>query len=543
MPDQISLLQPLTSSKPYAHLVTEMEKGELKIPDFQRPFVWKKEQTAKLLDSIIRGYPIGSFIFWQTRDRLMHMRNIGNFDLPEPRADDRILYILDGQQRITSLFAVRKGLVFREQGGAEIDYKDIYIDLEASLEGEADIVVVEKADGDHYISVFRLLNDDFLSILEGYPREYAKKIQGYYKKLDSYSFTTITLDNYPIDVACEVFTRLNTGGTILSLFDIMVAKTYDEPRQFNLAKKFAALRDGDDQPNLASVKYDPLAGIIAAQCAAAILTDEIQRSKMLALPKNDFIDAWAETTASLRKAIDFARTALGALVYQLLPYPAALIPLAWFFAKNGGKDPDAIQKKRLMQLFFWIALTSRYSSATESKVASDIKKTEKILAGEAPDYGNDMIKLNPATFGQTWFSAGNAICKAVLCLLALQNPKSFKSDTAVILDNSWLSRSNSRNYHHFFPRAWLRKKNYDDWQQNCVANITLVKADENLDIGAKPPAQYIAKFASDNPNIDADLASQLIPDRQAIEANDYDAFISRRGKLIADKLNAILACK
>ncbi len=107
-------------SEKYAVLFANIDSGRVKIPQFQRDFVWGKEKTAALIDSILKGFPIGTFILWKTRERLRHMRNIGNFELPEPPSGDAIQYVLDGQQRITSLYAVRKGARIT-QDGREID--------------------------------------------------------------------------------------------------------------------------------------------------------------------------------------------------------------------------------------------------------------------------------------------------------------------------------------------------------------------------------------------------------------------------------------
>ena len=120
--------QPKNQNEKYSVLFTDIDKGRIKIPQFQRDFVWTKAQTAALIDSILKGFPIGTFILWKTNDRLRHMRNIGNIELKEPRSGDPVQYVLDGQQRITSLYAVRKGIRITRDG-KKIDYKDIAIDL------------------------------------------------------------------------------------------------------------------------------------------------------------------------------------------------------------------------------------------------------------------------------------------------------------------------------------------------------------------------------------------------------------------------------
>src|ERR1700722_5236173 len=110
------LLQPDNHNKKYESLFNEIDTGQIKLPMFQREFVWDKEQTARLIDSILKGFPIGTFIFWRTREELRSYKELGNHVLPEKQKGEYALYILDGQQRITSLYAIRKGLRLTKDG-------------------------------------------------------------------------------------------------------------------------------------------------------------------------------------------------------------------------------------------------------------------------------------------------------------------------------------------------------------------------------------------------------------------------------------------
>ena len=95
--------QPKPDSKKYSDLISEIQKGIIKIPKFQREFVWSIDKTAKLLDSILKGYPIGTFILWQTDERINDIKNVGNLGIPPTPEGNKVQYVLDGQQRITSL--------------------------------------------------------------------------------------------------------------------------------------------------------------------------------------------------------------------------------------------------------------------------------------------------------------------------------------------------------------------------------------------------------------------------------------------------------
>src|SRR4051794_13293828 len=81
---QIMQLPQPTHAK-YASLLNDIERGQIKIPQFQREFVWSLQASAALLDSVIKGYPVGTFIFWATKDRLRSVRDLGNVKLPSPK--------------------------------------------------------------------------------------------------------------------------------------------------------------------------------------------------------------------------------------------------------------------------------------------------------------------------------------------------------------------------------------------------------------------------------------------------------------------------
>lgn len=94
-----------TETPTFADLIAEIKRGSIKIPQFQRKFVWKEPQALKLLDSIANNYPVGSLLMWKTNVKLATERNIGNFKLPKTDDMSPTDYVLDGQQRITVVYA------------------------------------------------------------------------------------------------------------------------------------------------------------------------------------------------------------------------------------------------------------------------------------------------------------------------------------------------------------------------------------------------------------------------------------------------------
>ncbi|MBW4539778.1 MAG: DUF262 domain-containing protein [Myxacorys chilensis ATA2-1-KO14] len=116
--------------QPYSirQLLDSVSSGGIRIPAFQRGFVWEMDKVAYLMDSIYKRYPFGSLLFWRTKSKLAIEKKLGQFELPEPREDYPIDYVLDGQQRLTSMFSV-----FQTELEPSIDsgWLKIYFDLEA----------------------------------------------------------------------------------------------------------------------------------------------------------------------------------------------------------------------------------------------------------------------------------------------------------------------------------------------------------------------------------------------------------------------------
>jgi hypothetical protein len=536
--EALNMLQPENQSKKYEALFTEIDTGRIKIPMFQRDFVWTKEQTAKLVDSIIKGFPIGTFIFWKTREELRTMRNIGNVALPEAPKGDAVSYVLDGQQRITSLYAVRKGIRLTKDG-QEIDYSQISIDLSVAPDSDDRVVLVDPPMDTPSIPVHKLLNGTVSELARDY-LDQLERIDIYRQRLTGYDFSTIVIPDYPIDIACEVFTRINTGGTELTLFEIMVAKTYDLERNFDLSVEYEKLLDSKGiEKDLEDAHFNTIPGPTVLQCISAYIVKHSKRSDILKLKKQKFIDDWPIVKDGIFTAVDYFRSHFRIPVSHLLPYDALLVPFTYFFILRKGKQPTSKQNKLLTQYFWWASLTNRFSSGVENKLAQDIEKMDLILKEETPDYRGEEILLTLENLRWRWFSPGDAFCKAVLCLYAFQQPRSFSNDHVVKIDNSWLKTAFSVNYHHFFPRSYLDKQGFPNWKANCILNITIVDDYMNKrSIGAKPPSDYMKAFKKDNVNLADTMSTHLIDDLNdyGVWENNYEIFIERRGQRVLEEL-------
>ncbi len=408
----------------------------------------------------------------------------------------------------------------------------MFIDLDATEDDE--IVILEKGDRpDHnFIRLSELLHGTLMQ-LASYPENYWSKLEEYKKRIQGYEFPIIEVRNVPIDVATVIFTRINVSGKSLSVFEIMVAKTYDEVREFDLSVKFADLIS-----RLTPVNYETLSNTTLLQIVALILEKDCKAQTILKLKKDDFIDTWPKAIDGVERAIEYFRNVLRIPVSQLLPYLALVVPFAYYFYRH--PDPPDHEHQKLLDDFFWrCSLGGRYSSSLESKLAQDIGRIDTILDGKAPEYETGVNTSPKFLIENGWFNASRSFVKAILCILAYERPLSFRNNGIVNISNYWLKQANSKNYHHFFPRSYLRRLGIGDEKANNVINITIVDDYLNKrEIGSKPPSVYMKTFANANPSLASAMATHLINDLEGfgILSDNFDTFIERRAEAISQEL-------
>ncbi|MEU4705229.1 DUF262 domain-containing protein [Nocardia salmonicida] len=517
----------------YSTLLTDIERGTIKIPQFQREFVWSLPNSAKLIDSIIKGYPVGTFIFWSTHERLRAVRGIGGAIFPDAPGGTPTAFVLDGQQRLTSLYAAIQGAKIVRSTGTVDDFSQIFVDLAASEHEPIAVTDVSNLPQGSWISLDDLLNGG-TKVARNYADEYLDNIDEYRRRLAAYDFPIVEVTDAEIDVATEIFTRINVGGKALTTFEIMAAKTYDEARDFDLTEKFNELRN-----HLGSIEYETISDSIPLQLLSMILDGECNRKAILRLDRDQFIDHWGAAMDALETAADYFRGTYRIPVSKLMPFNALLVPFAYYFYHHKRVKPDA-RHKALLEDFFWrCSLGGRYSASVESRLAQDKHRIDGILAGQSPDYEWG-IDLSPEFLIQNgWFTPNRSFVKAILCLYAYHEPKSFEDNAKVHIGNGWLKQANSRNYHHFFPKAYLAKNGVSEREANNVLNITIV--DDYLNkrqIRTDPPSTYLKKFASTNPDLETTMASHLIalPEKSLSRSDNYTAFLHNRAEQVSAEL-------
>lgn len=343
-----------------------------------------------------------------------------------------------------------------------------------------------------------------------------------------------------IEVATEVFTRLNTGGKSLSVFEIMVAKTYDDEREFDLSEKYEELCEelGDWEIPDSTI----------LQLISILLTQQCSRKVILLLKRDAFIDIWDDAVDYIKTAIDFFKKDYRIPVSKLLPYDGLIVPFAYYFCEKSKKTKKKIvtpigdDAKYLQDLFWRIAISERYSAALESRLVQDVRRVDTILKGKKPTY-DWPIDTSPKRFLQDGeFRIGASFTKAILVIYAAKKPKCFRTGRDVTLDNNYLKQANSKNYHHFFPKKILKEADYDDFYINHILNITMI--DDGLNkgiIGARLPSDYLSEFKKENPNLKKHLETHLIDlEKDKVLKNDYETFFENRAKRVSAELKKLI---
>ncbi|WNC95229.1 DUF262 domain-containing protein (plasmid) [Paraburkholderia sp. FT54] len=508
--------------------------GEIRIPAFQRGFVWEMDRVAYLLDSIYKGYPFGSLLFWRTKHQLTTERNLGTFTLPEPHVDYPIDYVIDGQQRLTSVFTV-----FQTELKAEPnpDWADVYFDLEAGANPQdSAFIAISPADGYDKNRYFPM-NVLFDSVKYRLNTEHldAKKIELVDRLQERFKEAQLpvqVLKSEDRSSVAIVFERINHLGVALDTLQLLSAWTWSD--DFDLLDKFRELKEELSDFGFAGVGDD---ADLVLSCVAGILTHEPGPERLLELNGAAVRDQFSVVENGIRGAIDFLRTQLKVVHLKLLPYPSMLIPLAVFFAEADGKEivfgGDSFQT---IKRWFWrTCFSARYTSQTRKTTITDIEQMVKLKAGEATTLDHIDVTVTPDFFHST-FRVGAAATKTFVLLLANNDPRSLLSGKNIDLDKV-LQRYNRSEFHHIYPRAFLREQGFADGEINVLGNFCFLSAAENKNIGRKRPSVYVNDLAGDAALSEQTLATAFCDAKQFDD--NYKPFLAARCARLVDFANQL----
>lgn len=512
-------------------LIDRITSGDIRIPAFQREFVWEPDQVAFLLDSIYKGYPIGTVIFWKTDVRLDTERNLGSFHLPDPQKDYPVNYVLDGQQRLTSLFSTFQS----ELKPQSADWTDIYFDMAAADNLQESVFLPldpDDIDPKRHFAIKTLYDTvAYRKATNGFDDPLLQRIDDLQSRFKEYLIPNEIFETADRNKVAIVFERINRAGTELNVFELLSAWSWSE--DFDLADKFSDLQD-----KIAEHGYEDLTNDkdLQLRICAGVITGETSPSKILDLQGEDIRNRFAEIENGIIGAIDFLKRELGVKHFKMLPFPGILVPLSCFFAttRPDGVNYTAIQKQKLI-IWFWRAVFGRrFSADVNTRQSHDILEMKLLQATEGHDFKYPKAE-NKIDFEKGNFSAGNANSKSLMLLLSSLTPSSFLSG-AKIDTGKVLKKGSKHEFHHIFPKDYLTKQGLDRREINVLANICFLTRSDNNNIKNKAPSTYLAEIPEMHRK--QYLNEALCPENT--EELKYQDFKTQRALMLIEKADELM---
>lgn len=511
-------------------LINRINSGDIRIPAFQRAYVWKQNQILDLLDSVVKNYPVGSVLLWSTNERLKHTRNIAGYKIPDNAIEYPVNYVLDGQQRISSIYATFSDKTEQdtdtEEYNPDLDIFEIYYDFTAKAflpKNEVDTT------SDSVIYLRNFLNGaKLIESLKTLNARYHTEAQELYSKFINYEIPVVTIKYREKNEVGIIFERINNTGTKLTTLDLMTAWTWTD--DFHLLESITDLLDELDEKNFGELTQN-----ILLQAISGVIQNDTTTQSIINLTGEQVRDSWTLFCESLRKSIDFLSTELICSHQDFLPAHQQIVSLCKFFSINGTVSAE--QLKALKKWFWKTSFSNRYSTGqTTSKMNSDIETIINIRADNFIEVENFKYSVTTNELVETKFSKANPLTRAFLLLMAQHSPTDLIKNTKIDIAQA-LSRYNRKQYHHIFPNAFLKKQGFPHGKIFSIVNFCFLPADSNKKISKKSPSDYFFNLI---PQVDFNniLASNLIPlKKELYQKDNYNDFLIKRAELIINEID------
>lgn len=519
-------------------LLEDIAIGEIGLPDIQRPFVWDTKHVRDLFDSMYRGYPIGTLLFWENGYPGEH-RTIG----VDGKQKVPHLLIVDGQQRLTALYAVMKGVPIVDKNFRQRRLRIAFSPLEEKFEVTntaiertptwiPDISVLWQPDFDQYAFVYQFLKH--LAGRRGLRPEERKQIPQAIQRL-------VNLINYPLtaleisvtateEQVSEIFVRINSRGRMLNQADFiltLMSVFWDEGRKEleNFSRR-AKHPPPDNRPSPYNLYFQPSPDqLLRVDVALAfrrarlehvysiLRGKDLQTGEFSAERRDAQFALLREAQAqvlNLQHWHDFLKVLkrAGYIHPRMITSQTAVVYTytLWLIGKRDfGLDQHPL-RNLMARWFFMSSLTGRYTSSPETRMDQDLALLrgrnqpeafiqvleQEMSAVLTPDYWETTLPNALATASAR--NTGQFAFFAALCIL--DAPVLFSSmKVRDLLDPTSQGYKRALERHHLFPRKYLERQGVTDPRDiNQVANFALVEWHDNIDISDRPPAEYAPEY-------------------------------------------------
>ena len=516
-----------------SEILFHVDSGKLALPTFQRGYVWNREQVRGLMNSLYRRHPIGSLLVWSTSANGIEVRGDSS------PGSGEIQLLLDGQQRITTLYGIVRG-----KAPAFFDGKPkTFTGLHFNLKNEAfEFYRPTRMRGDPmWIDVTKLIQQGigpFLKELLGKP-DLPVSSDDVINRLNAVAtvgdielhIEGVAGEDKSIDVVVDIFNRVNSGGTKLSKGDLALAKicaSWPEARaelKLRLSKW--------DQAGF-HFKLDWL-----LRCINTIVTGE---ALFTALGKVDIArieDGLKRAEAAVDSLLNLISSLLGLDHDRVLGSRYSFPLLARYLDSRGGDFGSVVDQGKLLYWYVNTMLWGRYSGSTESTLNQDLALIENGEGGldrliEQLRQQRAELSVKPEDF--LGWSRSARFYPLLYMLTRVYGARDWA--TNIPLAAGMLGPMGQLHLHHIFPKSKLYDAGYSRREVNSLANFTFLTGATNLEVSNRDPAEYMPEYLAKHAGA---VESHWMPVDPALwEIDRYPDFLAARRELLATAANQLL---
>ena len=517
-------------------LLNQIGRGEILLPEFQRGYVWNRNQVRGLMQSLYRRHPTGHLLIWRTHKPSLVRGG-------EAARDGHSLLLLDGQQRLTSLY-----VLFEGKAPPFYEGEDLFFNLYFNLQTE-EFRFWQKtrmANNPAWIGVHKFLSqglNDVLERLRDFDEEEQVVIQQNLARLSrldkvrdyTYTVDQVSGDDYDVDEVVDIFNRVNSKGTPLKRTDLALAHVcsiWPEAR--------AELRGF--KARMSERGFDIDLGILV-RCLAGIATGSVLlEGPFFRTPETTLKSAWERMQPAFEHLLDVLSGEARVVSLADLATHFVLVPPTVYLACQGGEFPSDAVRRRFIRWFFLAGLWARYSGSTPTKLQQDVA----LAAGGDPDPTHELEAAILRERGRVTLQEADLdrarIDSAVARLIRVATRHREARDwfTGVRLYDPVRRSGEDQERHRVFNRQILEGVGFGDLARiNAVANRVLLAQPSPKEGWATSPAEYLPRVAETQPGA---LQAQSIPmDPELWRPERFLDFMAARRHLLAEALNEFVA--
>lgn len=514
-------------------ILDQIDFGSIALPEFQRGYVWNRDQVRRLMDSLYRKHPVGGLLVWETKTENAIARGDG------PLAAGTVRLLLDGQQRITSLYGIIRGKPPRFFQGNAQAFTGLYFNLEDEIfEFYAPL---KMRDNPLWIDVTELMREGAGAAVG---RIYANpdlgpNIKTYIERIMAVAgignidlhIEEVTGEDKTVDVVVEIFNKVNSGGTKLSKGDLALAKICAEwpDAREEMQKRLEKWKQAGFNFRLEWL----------LRSVNTIVTGEAMFSALADVPPSAVQEGLLQAEKAIDKLLNIISARLGLDHDRVLGSRYSFPLLARYLVQRGGNLADYRERDKLLYWYIHTFLWGRYAGSTETVLNQDLDLIEqpegaldRLIEQLRRNRGD--LKIYPNDF-RGW-SVGARFYPLLYMLTRVHHAKDWGS--GIELSNSLLGKLSTLQLHHIFPKALLYRHNYSQAAVNAIANFTFLTQETNLQVSDRDPQEYLPEIAEKHPGV---LESHWIPmDRELWKVERYLDFLEARRELLAQAANQFL---